>query len=41
MRWVVAIVAWFTLMIGVNAWFAWVAITGADPVSPSYEAETR
>lgn len=41
MRWIVAIVAGFVIMVAVNGYFAWVAISGADPVVASYEAEAR
>lgn len=41
MKWIVSIIAGFALMIAVNAWFAYVAVTGADPVVGSYTAESR
>ncbi len=41
MRWIVAIVTGFAIMIAVNFYFAYVAVTGADPVVGSYESEAR
>jgi len=36
-----AIALGLAVMILVNAWFIYVAVTGADPVVPSYRTEAR
>lgn len=41
MRWIVGIVSGFVVMLLVNAYFAYVAVSGADPVVRSYEVEAR
>jgi hypothetical protein len=39
--WVVGIVIGFVVLILVNAAFIYIAVKGADPVVPSYNAEHR
>jgi hypothetical protein len=39
--WVVGIVIGFVVMVLVNAAFIYIALRGADPVVPSYNAEGR
>lgn len=39
--WVAGIVVGFLIMLIVNVGFIYVAVAGADPVSPSYAAEAR
>ena len=40
-RWTIAIVLFFATFLSVNAVMIWVAIAGADPVSPSYTEATQ
>jgi hypothetical protein len=39
--WVVGIIIGFVVMVLVNAAFIYIAVRGADPVVPSYNAEGR
>lgn len=39
--WLLALLAGFAVMIAVNAFFIYVAVSGADPVVPSYGTEAR
>lgn len=39
--WPTAIVVGLFLVVCVNAAFIWIAVTGADPVVPSYATEER
>jgi hypothetical protein len=39
--WVIGIVIGFVLIVLVNAGFIYIAVKGADPVVPSYNAEAR
>lgn len=41
MRWIIAICVGFAIMFTVNFYFAYVAVTGADPVVSSYLQEAR
>lgn len=39
--WVLGIAVGFLVMLVVNVGFIYIAIKGADPISPSYAAEAR
>jgi hypothetical protein len=39
--WVIAIVVGFVVIVLVNMGFIYIAVKGADPVVPSYNAEER
>ena len=41
MRWPIGIAVGLGIVVLVDLAFAWVAVTGADTISPSYEAERR
>lgn len=41
MRWPVGLALGLFTVVLVNLAVAWVAVTGADPVDPSYAAEAR
>lgn len=41
MNWTLGLIAGFVLMLGANAALIYLAVSGQDPVVPSYEAEAR
>ena len=40
-RWPLIIAIALTVVVVVNGLFIWIAVSGADEVAPSYDAETR
>lgn len=41
MRWIIGIVVALGVVVAVNGYVAWLAISGADPVDPTYLSEAR
>ncbi len=41
MRWMIGLALGLALVVVVNIAFAWVAVTGADALDPTYASEAR
>lgn len=41
MRWIVGIVVGLGLVVAVNGYVAWLAVSGADALDPTYTSEAR
>ena len=41
MRWILGVSFGLLIVVAVNAWVAWIAVSGADAVDPTYTSEAR